>query len=228
MIGQSPRRRTWFATLTAVGTLALLSSSAFAVPDASHSPLTMLERIAFADRLARGGRLGQAFAGYLVVLKDYPTWWLPMLKAGVTARAMRMPPDTVRELVSRAMGLSPEGPYAGLIAMLLGLEAGQPPPALPGDHALPGVENLPGDKRDLIRDRQDFARALQAERSDSRVEAKALYRELIQRRPTFVAARVRLARMLFADGASDEARGLLMNTRATSLLPARIQAMSRR
>jgi hypothetical protein len=169
------------------------------------------QRLDAADRLLRSGRLGQAYAGYLGLLRDFPTWWLPMAKAGVAARAMGLAADTWRSFLGRAAGLSPEGPYLAFLGGLLALEGGAPAPATT-------VDSGPLDPRVAL------AHASGMARGGHDAEAVAEYGAILDRHPGCLAARWGLARTLRRAGHEEDARALLREGARSSLFPPRWRA----
>jgi len=79
---------------------------------------------------------------------------------------------------------------------------------------------------DPIQDRMVFARALSDEAAGRTSEAVAGYRSLIARRPAFLAARIRISKLLKASGQVEEARQMLAGADGLSLFPSRIQVLS--
>ncbi|HOI11313.1 MAG TPA: hypothetical protein PK313_12630, partial [Myxococcota bacterium] len=100
------RTRTLPALALALGLLSLPLPPRADPVDAGDVAQAMA-RMAQADRDMQAGRPAAAFQGYLAVLKRFPTWWLPTVKAGVAARALRMPDESVDAWLARARTLEP-------------------------------------------------------------------------------------------------------------------------
>jgi len=150
-----------------------------------------------ADQARRAGRLGAAWAGYLGLLQDFPTWWIPELKAATLARDMGMPRTECLARVERVLTLSPDGTLAFMVRDLMDLEDKGLLPSM--DAYAPNDPNL---------DRILLARAKALSASGRHEEAAAEYRRLLERRGGCVAARG-LARELMALGRAEEAEAVL-------------------
>ena len=197
-------------------------------PRPLDDPITSaFRRLTIADDLARAGRLGMAYSGYLAVLKDYPTWWLPTVKAAVLARALRLPADTIVAYLDRATGLSPSGRYLEMVRILLAVEAGGRPPDRAGGPQEGGVLVV-GVRADVVSDRITLAVASAHARAGRLREAEVEYLALLKRRPGCPAARWGLAGVLRRQGRGDEAAALYREGATSSLCPARWRAEAER
>ena len=193
------RNRLW-PVLVLLGGLASLPGPARAREDVAAA----MSRMAEADQAMQAGRPAAAFEGYLAVIKVFPTWWLPTVKAAAAARALRMPEASVDAWLARARTLEPSGDYLPLVTLLLALDRGdtEAVAALLPAGAVPALD---GAVEDPAARRLSMARALAFERA-GRVGAAVLeYRGLLARDPGFQAARFRLARLLAGQGRPDEA-----------------------
>lgn len=166
-----------------------------------------------ADASCREGRLATAFRGYLDLLREFPTWWLPTLKAGVIARAQGLPAETVAAWVERARNLSPTGAYLPLIEGFLA-------PGVPRDpFRRDGAAG--GGVVDPLTDRVALLRAGRLAARGRVAEAEAEYRAILSRTPSIPVARWRLARLLRSTGRPVEAAALFREGGARSNLPSR-------
>jgi hypothetical protein len=223
------RTRTLPALALALGLLSLPLPPRADPVDAGDVAQAMA-RMAQADRDMQAGRPAAAFQGYLAVLKRFPTWWLPTVKAGVAARALRMPDESVDAWLARARTLEPQGDLLPLVTLLLALDRDAPDPSaelLPvrSESDDPGPDGAAGDP---AASRLAMARALAFER-DGRIGAAILeYRALLARDATHQAARFRLAGLLAGTGRTGEAATLFREGEARSLNPARWREAARR
>lgn len=186
-------------------------SSPAPAPAPDRATLAM-RRMNASDLLLRDGRLALAYQGYLDLLREFPTWWLPTLKAAVAARALHLPDETVQGHATRAAALQPTGSYLQYVDALFhpgGVNAVPAPP--------------PGDP---LADRSALLRARRLEAQGRKGEAATEYRALLARTPGCAQARWRLARLLQSQGQSDEAANLLRDGAGNSLFPPRWRAAS--
>jgi hypothetical protein len=181
--------------------------------------VSAIDRLAGTDAVLRAGKLGLAHAGYLGILKEYPTWWIPTVKAGVSARGLGNPVDTVRGYLERAATLSPSGGYVALALLALAVESGarDAAAARSGDAATDGTA-----------DRAGLIRAAALSRDGRADAAVAEYRRVLDRTPGCLAARWGLARALHAAGRAGEAATLLRDSAPASLFPPRWRAEAER
>jgi tetratricopeptide (TPR) repeat protein len=170
-----------------------------------------MRRLNASDMLLRDGRLALAYQGYLDLLREFPTWWLPTVKAGVAARALRLPESTVSGYLDRAATLLPTGTYLSFVRAL--------------DRA--GQVDLPSPTSDdPLADRAGLLRARRLVTAGRTAEAVSEYRFLLGRSPHNVQARWRLVRILRSQGRADEAATLLREGEKDSLFPPRWRAAS--
>ncbi len=76
-------------------------------------------RLRASDDLLARGRLGQAYSGFLDLARRYPTWWAPVLKAAVVAKALGLGRESWSGAVERAAALAPEEPFVRFVAALV-------------------------------------------------------------------------------------------------------------
>lgn len=176
-----------------------------------------MQKLAAADELSRSGRQGKAHSAYLALLEDYPTWWLPTVKAAVTARALGLPNQTVIDFLDRAISLSPAGPYLPFVRSLVEGEdpdtRAEPPVYTFGRAVWVDRANRLGLHRALLLEDQGRTQAAEAE-----------YRAILARTPLCATARWRLARLLSSDGRVQEADRTLEEGAGASLFPPRWKA----
>ncbi len=218
MLRASPfRLRLSLAALAAALLLCALPRPASADEDRY---VQAMRRMSEADVNFREGRLSDAFLGYLDLLKEFPTWWLVTLKAGITAHALRLPAETVSAWLDRARGQSPSGTYLPLVEGLL--TGGVPrDPDRAGGRSPPVI-------RDPLADRMALLRAGRLASQGRQVEAESEYRAILSRSPAVLVARWRLARLLEDAGRGREAAALLREGAALSAMPARWRAEAAR
>lgn len=169
--------------------------------------------LAEADTRFREGRLLEAGQGYLDLLRDFPTWWLPTLKSGVVARTLGRPPEEVESWIERARGLQPTGTYLPLVSGLLAPGVPRDPSRIEG-MASPAVP-------DPLAARMGLLRAGRLAAQGRVAEAEAEYRSILSRTPAVQVARWRLARLLRDSGRRAEAAAILREGAARSSYPAR-------
>ncbi len=145
-------------------------------------------RLRASDDLLARGRLGQAYSGYLDLASRYPTWWAPLLKAGIAARALRLAAETSMTAVDRAVSVASGEPFVAFVRALTALEAS-------GGRAGIGLE--PGTNADLaptdLAVRLAMARGKRLEQRGDRDAALREYRWIAARCTRCVAAAWRLA-----------------------------------
>jgi tetratricopeptide (TPR) repeat protein len=178
--------------------------------------LAAFRRVDAADALHRAGRLGVAWAGYLDVLREFPTWWLPTIRAAAVARALHQPPDASRAMADRAAALSPEGSHVRLVRDLMEME---------DRGTLPTTDGYPAGDPALDRVALVRARALSA--AGRHDESAREYRAILERRPGCAPAAWGLARALRAAGRVEEAESAIREGAANSLFPASWRARGR-
>ena len=166
-----------------------------------------------ADARYREGRVADAYQGYLGLLREFPTWWLPTLKAGVMARALAMPAETVAAWVQRAGSLSPSGAYVPLVEGFLA-------PGVPRDPSRRDDAPPPA-VADPLADRLALLRAGRLAAQGRIAEAEAEYRVILSRTPSVLVARWRLSRLLWTAGRPSEAAALLREGGSRSSFPTR-------
>lgn len=208
--------------------LAGLPALPWPVAGQEHGVAEAMRRLADADAAMTAGRPAAAFQGYLAVLKRFPTWWIPTVKAGVAAHALRMPDASVDAWLSRATSLEPSGDYLPAVSLLLALDRGQDAASANlrvSDSNDPGAPATFGDPAST---RLALARAMAFER-DGRIGAAVIeYRGLLAGTPSHQAARFRLAGLLVSIGRHDEAVAMFREGEARSLNPARWRAAARK
>ena len=187
-----------------------------------------MRRLADADAAMHAGRPAAAFQGYLAVVKRFPTWWIPTVKAGVAANALRMPEASVDAWFARSATQEPSGDFLPLISLLLALDREQDG-ASANLKVADSNETVTSDTpADPASTRLSLARGMAFER-DGRVGAAVIeYRGLLARAPSHQAARFRLAGLLASIGRRDEALALFREGEARSLNPARWRAAARK
>ncbi len=185
-----------------------------------------MRRLADADAAMHSGRPNTAFEGYLAVIRRFPTWWIPTVKAAVAARALHMPDASVDAWVNRARTLEPSGDYLPLVAILLALDRDHPD--VSADlRPVPSGDPDTGVSSDPASVRLAMARAAAFEH-DGRVGAAVVeYRALLADDVSLQAARFRLARLLVTIGRRDEAAAMFRDGEARSLNPARWREAAR-
>lgn len=176
------------------------------------------QRVDGADALLRAGRPGLAWAGYLAILKDFPTWWLPMLKAAVAARELGQGPEEVDARVDRAARLSPPGGPLSLVQTALAIDEGRLQDAVLPLNAAAEASGV-ADRIALLRG--DALSRLG--RHDAAIQE---YRAILARTPGCAVARWRMARELAATGRADDATAVVREGASTSLFPPRWRAAS--
>ncbi len=163
-------------------------------------------RLRASDDLLARGRLGQAYSGYLDLANRYPTWWAPVLKAGIAARALRLAAETSMTAVDRAVSVASGEPFVAFVRALTALEVS-------GGQAGAGLE--PGTETNLtpsdLAVRLAMARGKRLEQQGDRDAALREYRWITACCTRCVAAAWRLAVL----GGSNECEG------AMSLFPPR-------
>jgi len=176
-----------------------------------------MQRLAAADDFMRQGRLGKGYDAYLNLLKQFPTWWLPTVKAAVAARALGLPIATIRSYLSRVQRLSPTGPYFPLVRFLLDSED---PKKKAGPLAFQFGRAVWIDRANRL----DLARGMGFERNGKYPEAEREYRKILARSPLCTTARFRLSNVLKKNGRGREAAQNLEEAATDSLFPARFRA----
>ena len=187
-------------------------------PSAPARVISAFQRVDAADGLLRAGRLGMALAGYLAILRDFPTWWLPMLKGAVAAHALGAGLDDVGARVDRAATLSPPGGPLSLVRAALALDAGLLEAVVA---PLPAAAEA-----SAMADRIALLRGTAFARLGRHAAAAEEYRAILVRTPGCAVARWRLAREVAALGRGDEASSMLREGASTSLFPPRWRAAS--
>ena len=168
------------------------------------------EQVRVSDALFAAGRVGQAYSGYLEVLRRYPTWFLPALKAAVVAQALGLPAGTVQAYLDRAEGSGASGPFFRLVRSLWNPERAVLPEKMDAAALEPTAPAV----------RAAMARAKGFERSEPDSAIRE-YRWITARCDRCVAAFWRLARLLRAAARFEEAREVLEQGARRSLYPAR-------
>jgi predicted Zn-dependent protease len=195
--------------ITAVVLFALASLAA-ARPARADRAYDALQKLYNNDDLFRAGRVGQALAGYEALLREFPTWWLPALKAAVASRTLGLPAGPVAAAIERVATLSPEGRYLDLVRAVLEGEASRVPDSPPD-----------GPAPDTVLDRLILVRARALDAAGRHGDAAAEYRRLLARTPGCQAGRFGLARALAALGETVEAARMLDEGASSSLFPPR-------
>lgn len=196
----------------------LVTSSVVRVGYAEGVAFQAMQRLSEGDARFREGRTGKAHAVYLGLLQEFPTWWLPTVKAAVTSRALGLPLATVRAYLDRAAAMSPSGPYLDFVRFLLDtedLDKRVEPPAFHFGRAV-WVDRA---------DRLGLHRALELERQGRLLAAEQEYRAILVRSPLCTTARFRLARMISASGRREEGDRILEEGADASLFPPRWRAV---
>lgn len=199
--------------LIACATAAALPSPANAQEDRWAATMRRLNQ---ADDAYRGGDLAGAFEGYLALVREFPTWWQPTLKAGIAARSLGHPVDSVAAWLDRARRLGATGPYLPLVDALL--TPGVPPPSF-APSPLPDASGVT--VPDPLARRLSLVRAGRLKAEGRLAEAEAEYRAALSGTGPVPAARWRLARLLRATGRPAEAAALLREGASDSRLPSR-------
>lgn len=167
----------------------------------AQSAKAAMERLSASDNLFRNGRLGMAYAGYIQLIREFPTWWLPTIKAAVVARAIGLPEETVVGYLLRAARLSATGGYIRLVGLALNKKL-----EINDDTRLEAMENRIG---------------MLAARSGSFIEKKTEYEKILERSPRCMVARWKLAHALAENGQTDDAVKILKTFASESLFPPR-------
>lgn len=202
------------------------------VPDRAHAQeggvAEAMRDLADADAAMHAGRPAAAYQGYLAVLKRFPTWWIPTVKAGVVAHALRMPDASVDAWLARSATLEPSGNYLPLVSLILALDRRRDGASAYLKVADSNDAVEPAETADPASARLSLARGMAFER-DGRVGAAVIeYRGLLARTPSHQAARFRLAGLLASVGRRDEAVALFREGEAQSLNPARWRAAAQK
>jgi len=184
---------------------------------AQGAAFSAMQKLEAADDLSRAGKQGKAYMAYLALLKDYPTWWLPTVKAAVTAQALGLPRETVIAYLDRTLHLSPVGPYLPFVRSLVDGEdprtRAEPPAYTFGRAVWVDRANRLGLHRAMLLESQGRTQAAEAE-----------YRAILARTPLCATARWRLASLLSSDGRVREADRILEEGAGASLFPPRWKA----
>lgn len=171
----------------------VLGCVAWAGPVRADEASEAFARLRASDDLLARGRVGQAYSGYLDLERRYPTWWAPVLKAGIAARALGLAIGTTA--VDRAGSLASGEPFVAFVRALTALEVSGG-----GDAAGPepgaGADLAPTD----LAVRLAMARGKRAEQRGDRDAALREYGWIANRCPRCVAA---VWRLMVLGGGSD-------------------------
>lgn len=209
-------------TRAAFAVAALLAATCTATPHpaiADGKAFEAMQILTEGDRLIGSGRLGPGYSVYLGLLKQFPTWWLPTVKAASAAKALGLPLETVRAYLDRAVRMSPSGPYLPLVRFLVDA---QDPEATPRPLVFGFGKALWVDRANRL----SLARAMECERQKKIKCAEKEYREILERSPLCTTARFRLSRVLSLDGRAGEASRVLEDGAGHSLFPPRWKAVA--
>jgi len=180
-----------------------------------------MHRLAGADKAIYEGRAGDGYRGYLSLIEDFPTWWIPTIKAAVAAAALHLPQATIAAYIDRASVLSPVGPYVALVRTLNANERGKAtgdPPVFRGSRF---------QTMELV-NRLSLFRGMIFESLKKSEAAEEEYRAILRRQPMCAPARWRLAHLLGARGRGAEAARILREGAGTSLFPPRWRSSAMR